>query len=654
MGEPATFIDINDFSPGIVGDRHGFTGPSSTSNPNNSSTVGLNGNGAATIDDTFGCAVDPTGALVPLPGRALIDQTPWQQFAEAAHVGTNYFPAGKLGYYLLDARVMPYTVTDTHNAGTERDSLFLTFGAFYDPGNTGAYRQLVWSVIAGINQTMWGTVHWSRYAPGVSPSPATSIPSSNVAVTRQVDGNRDANGFLRYGVQFTQNSMWFMVAPSRDGTVGNDETGWADGSIPANELALTNYQGTTGRNTYPDSNDGLIDGVVGIFPDPRDLDTFSPRYMSGMITGYMAIAHQGRIIIASLLSRGYGPGFNAIVDRVAFSPIYNSALNGSLVAPTTTMGPPDYTSSIAGDDVVSPIGTLGSIQASELIVIKHGRGGVLMRGDMDNFEAVSLPYIESTYGIVSHGVGTPIGWVYGSRNGVFVWSGGDTSEKLSKQIEGYFWNHASNQIYAGNQGRFDYWHPWVCVPNDYIMDINSKSWWKLEDSSDTSRSTYNIYQVSALNGRLYAFEHRMAPGAKPVIYSYDPEVLRPGYSWKSQPLIETRDRMMAVQDIEITFTNQVPYGGSHTFAITFFGFDELGDQIESSTQTLTPNATPEGGTQVLRTHKINGTGAFVARYVQVRIVVAGGATGPTTPAPKIHQIRIGITDRNRTPNRDSA
>lgn len=664
MGEPKEWIEIADFSPGIQADRHGYTGASATANPSNNTFSALGVNGSAVVDDTFGCHADRTGALCPLPKRTAVTQASWAPFASNGNTSPNHFPTGKVGYFTLDARITSYIVSDVHDASDESDALFILFGAFYAPSGDGNYRQVVWGVVMGLDIDVWKVVHYDRYAPSIVPSPALSIMSGNVALTRHITGELDDLGFPRYDIYTTQNTVFFMLSPSRDGTVGDDNTSWATGAIPAAETALTSFTTDTGQTDYPTGIDTTVDtfsGCIGIFPDPLTLtnppvltDDWYPRYIGGLVAlpGYMAIAHQGRAVMAALLSRGYGDGYNLVLDRVTYSPVYNCSLILDATTPETLQSPPDYESSVAGDDIVAPIGTLASITASELLVVKHGRGGVIMRGDMDNFEAVNLPYIESTYGVVSHGVGTPIGWVYGSRNGVFVWSGGQTSEKLSPQLDGFFWNHAPDLEYAGNQGRFGYWHPWVMVPNDFMHDIVSKSWWKLEDTADTGRNPYSWYDTSALNGKLYALPFKHTPGADPTVYVYDPNVLRESYSWKSQPLVETRERTYSVEAIEITLTTPVPASTpAQTITVTFTGLNERGDQVTSQSQTIALNASAVGGTQVLYAQVINGDGAFVARYIQVRLVV--NQNSATQPAPKIHKVRVGVTDRARQRDRGS-
>jgi hypothetical protein len=231
---------------------------------------------------------------------------------------------------------------------------------------------------------------------------------------------------------------------------------------------------------------------------------------------------------------------------------------------------------------------------------------------------------------------------------VFAWSGGQTADRLSKQIDGYFVEHDPTLAYTGVQGRMTYWQPYLVVPNDFIMDMEGQSWWKLEDSSDTGREIYSHYDTSALNNKLYAFPYRNAPAADPVVYSYDPDVLRSSYSWKSLPIIETRRNLIAFEDVEITFTMAYPWTVATTIAVTLTGINELGQQVQSNTMTFTANVTsPAAGSQVTIKQNVSASagvqGAFTAKYVQVRVV----ATAASGPAPKIHEILLGVREDKR-------
>lgn len=677
MGVSKDYIEIADFSPGIFGDRFGFqdtdfdTPTNRTANPANSSFRQLEANGAATIEGTFGCYADKSGALAPLPRGQYISQPTWLPFSDPTHTGTGYHPAGYVGYYLLDARLIS-GVTD--NVGQET-WVWMSFGTFMDPANANGYRQLVWCVLAGIDFDRWETPHWGKSAAYVVPAPVRNLPSGNIVLTRSVTGDRDAEGLINYGVDTTQNTVVFIFHSSpvgrASGQMGDEYQQWSSGTaIPADELALTNYALSTGQTNYPSTVDQTpgVGGTppspyLGIFPNPRDRDQSLPRYVGNgqIIPGFLMIEHQGRNVIACHTSKNFGGNYATVdipdwlIDRLFWSDPLNPALVFDVVAPDTVQFPLNYSTAFSGDDNPNLIGTLATMNAGELLVVKYGKGAILLRGDLNNYEAIALPYVESTYGIIGHGVGTPIGWVYGSRNGIFAWNEGPISEKLSMQIDGFFYDHTfgpESVPYRGNRHRFGYWHPWVCIPYDYLYSIESKSWWRLEDPADTSRRSYNIYDVSSITGDLYGFEWKMDPGDIPKIKRYELDDPRDTYSWRSHPLVETRDTMFSVEECELTISTIGPTRGEFTATVTLDGFDIFGTALLPviiAQDLPIPNVLDFFGAP--QVYMFQPQPAFNARYVQVTVAFAPtpGSTGFQGPAPKLHKIRIGRSDRARTP-----
>ena len=678
MGQTQDYIEIANFSPGIFADRYGYqaadldTPTNRTANPLNDTFITLESNGAATIDETYGCFADKSGALCPLPLGEYITQSTWRIFGDADDVGTNFYPAGYEGYYLLDARVIS-GVTD--NVGQET-WVWMSFGCYLDPAGAAGYRQLVWCVLAGLDYDRWETPHWGRAAPYEVPAPVRNLPSGNVVTTRSVTGDRDADGLVNYGVDTTQNTIVFIFHSSpvgrASGQIGDEYQAWATGTaIPADELALTNYALTTGETDYPRTVDQTgAPGAeptpyLGIFPDPRDRTQSLPRYVGNgqIIPGFLMIEHQGRNVIACHTSKPFGGNYATgdvpdwLIDRLFWSDPLNPGLATDVTDPGTVQFPLNYSTAFSGDDNTNLIGTLATMTAAELLVVKYGKGAMLLRGDLNNYEAIALPYVESTYGIIGHGIGTPLGWVYGSLNGVFAWNGGPTSAKLSEQIEGFFYDHTfgSEQVpYRGNRHRFGYWHPWVCIPYDYLYSTDTKSWWRLENPLDTGIRAYNIYDVSSITGDLYAFEWKMDPGDKPKIKRYQLDNPRDTYSWRSQVLLETRDRVYSVEEIEVTLSATVPNRGRHQVTITLEGFNADGTAATpvATTRVIPLPATPigMGGPEVL---KLQPSPAFNARYIQVTILVepeTGQGNVFQGPAPKIHKLRIGRSERARMAN----
>lgn len=258
----------------------------------------------------------------------------------------------------------------------------------------------------------------------------------------------------------------------------------------------------------------------------------------GPINPYLLVAHQGRVTMAdrrrsrlatTLLSEIATRTFGHADDLVWYSdyavpcqspflfPLNNDGLptitnTAYGTYPKATMNP--YNKLLIAEDDVSEIGTIGVTTVDQLLIVKHHTGGAMISGDLDNPSIRRLPYIESTGGVICKGANTPIGFVYGSNNGIYVWAGGDSTQKLSTQLDGFFWDHtngSTEETYAGSRGRMAYWNNLVCVPNNFLYDIEAQSWWRFKVTDllpiSADIAPYNCYDKDE-QGQLYAFPYR--------------------------------------------------------------------------------------------------------------------------------------------------
>ncbi len=310
------------------------------------------------------------------------------------------------------------------------------------------------------------------------------------------------------------------------------------------------------------------------------------------------------------------------------------------------------------EDMVSPIGVLGVVTADELLVVKARGGGALVRGDLDNPTVRRMPHIQSTGGITSKGAQTPLGYVYGARTGVFVFDGGDVTKKLSRQIDGFFWNPYEEEDISleGSYGRFAYWNDMVFVPNNFVYDVESDSWWKLDDRFviDLDPLTYqawphyNIY-LNNNTGRLFCFPYKCtettADNTGRVWHVLDDTFLATQYSWQSHPLVETRGRRQSFRDVRLVVTARA----AAEIVVTLTGYDEEGDTVATRTVSFTVDPSNADLPQIMRKDIATN---FAAEYVQVRLQATSGTLADpdfADPAPKIHSVRLGLSPRQRTP-----
>lgn len=144
-GEPDSFIEINDFSPGIFSDFHATDNTvADTTNQSDLRGALPTSNGAATVENTYDCIADKLGALVPLP-KAVLGQSQTCLPGGNTNAGnTNYMPAGLNAAYLLDAEVVPRSFTNgTTGSHAPHDRVYTLWTHRYDPVGGAAYKEFI-------------------------------------------------------------------------------------------------------------------------------------------------------------------------------------------------------------------------------------------------------------------------------------------------------------------------------------------------------------------------------------------------------------------------------------------------------------------------------------------------------------------------------
>jgi hypothetical protein len=579
-------IVLNNFTPGIHSSYHGGAG----------STVPLNG--AAVVDGTYRCCSDLSGALVPLPRR----RTGRQMNVEG--LGVTY-PPSLAAYYVMDGLALSRMYLTSGTAGSpDGETIAVALTTHADPSGGTNFRQLhmvrLYQLFRNLGPAV--DIYWAK-----SEVYTTTLPSFVLSTARNENALAGA----------ADQHIALINDPA-------NRAGLRGGAIPADEQVITSYDAdTTNGSLYPNT----ISNVY-VWPAVNDADTSTLQNVFGRVFQTYITGHQGRLVTSSALGRDFGASTRKWnTDRLAFNRA-NTLIADSFI--------PGYSALNAqyGEENTSGIGFIASTSADELLIVKNHGGGYVVRGDLENPSVARLPFIESTYGVTLVPAYTPLGLVYGTRNGVFVWGGGDASEKLSKQLDGHFFRH-SNDTYSGNSGRMDYWHPWVCVPNNYLYDTRTESWWRLEDPAAPSTLPFHCYSVVPSSGKLVAFSHKVDSNNFTLWSTYDPEELSSSYNWRSQPLIETKDRVTAFQDCTLVATG--PADATHTVTVTFTGYDKEGAPALPATATFTFDGT---GQPVILKSAIRPN--LNAMYVQVNI--AAVSDDEDVPAPKIHSLTIGVRD----------
>lgn len=604
------WITVSDFTPGIHGDFHGAVGT-----PGSTTRGSILRDGAATIEHTYGCRADQSGALVPLPAKvAGVTQTLLP--AGNANATTSYYPSGLIGAYLIDACYAPFFFPAANSFG-----VYTLWTFMYSTGGTGAsYKQMTVGVLyvqpaATVTHFFWESSDPTTY------SAAEPISSGSLCASRGTTAATyplDTGTFQRF----------VAIGCHRLGAAH------ASAAIPAAERAIMQYDTDISTN-YPFTV-GYVTGLVS-YPDITGLP-FTNKFLNG-ITGNqllfaprMVIEHQGRLIVASLQSATMAS--NGVLEPLIG---YSRVNDPNVLAAGGSSG-----GLYQNRGLLEGFGGMASLTSDELLLLAHQGGALLIRGDINNPTVVQLPFVESTHGVATHPAITPLGVVYGSRSGVFAWSGGDTSNRLSRQLDGMFWDHATgNETYENTRGRLCWWHPYVCVPGGFLFDSDTEAWWRLVDPSTNSSVPYNVFVTDPGSSTLYAFPYKLTATQNTVYDTYSPSVLSGSYSWRSHPLLQSRDRVFTASEVELVAANSVV--ADATVRVTLEGIGADGQLVDRVIDfTLTGSAVSGGRPQIIR--QTIPDGALAARYIQLRIEATSGST---YTAPKIMSIGVGVADRSR-------
>lgn len=370
--------------------------------------------------------------------------------------------------------------------------------------------------------------------------------------------------------------------------------------------------------SYTDSRDIFNVQPAVMYPSSATPTTDSTQTMAGLNTqggtsAYTLFAHQDRMNRFGI-TVNFGFGTNG---EVPFDGIQGTAPNDFL-----TLG---YTTETFVNENPGLFGSWVSMNASEAFLVKQQHGGYSLRGDVANPTIVRLPGVEPTGNAIN--IGTIDGngmYIYGTRNGVYGWSGGDTSPYLSPQIDGWFWKPGSGLTgvdqYLFTKGQFGRLGRYVFAPNNFIFDSAKGGWWKLTNPSDTTSPTYGFWDTSAGNYMIGAPVY-LGGGQNVLFDYYDVQQGQSSYSWTSQPLKVTQGRVVVFREIDLIAQ------GVGTVVITLMGLDG-----ETGTWTYPVNSPNRPTT-------INQMGSCHSHDVVVHI--ASTATDSSDPAPRIYRAAMG-------------
>jgi hypothetical protein len=551
-------IDLDNFTPGIF------------------SSYAANGgaqpapDGAAQETDTYGCYGHPSGGLHPFP-RVVATNT---KAITTPITEPTYYPTGLARWCILDTQivspVVPYEgdeTTDFAYSGVP-DFMFYAFESYYDSGGASSYDRVMsvrgfryfqatpTEVIVD-STTYTTTVHSSRRLFGYG-----SLDQGATTVT----GDGDVLPVLLYMLNpVIESSMVIGCYPNvPDGTPETDSQKDAPGTW-GRQVALLSHQG-------------------------RLVSVAKTRYSSGTSV--------------------YGPAVGADAEMIIADDVFFKAAKDVLGTGTGTL-PAQY-----GLESMNGWGTWCSYNAQDLFVVKQVGGGVKITGDIANPTVTRLPGIPSTHLAVNRGALTEKGYVYGTREGVWRWNGGDEAELLSAQLEGWFWDvDSSTRFPDAMKGKFGYLYPFLFAPNNWVLDTRSGGWFRLTDPASIQ---YAFYDVSA-GGHFYASPGFITATDPTLNHRYSMEEFAEEFSWRSQPIARTRNRRLTFREVSLVAQ------GTGTVTVDVIGL------VGEFSVTFTLDSSDRPHIQTLPVSQ-------AAHDVEVRITSTGEPDGT---APTVYRVSLG-------------
>ncbi len=347
---------------------------------------------------------------------------------------------------------------------------------------------------------------------------------------------------------------------------------------------------------------------VSIFPSLASPSTTSYDDLLTTTNG-IPLGYEGRLVIVTQQVSDHGAnalyGTNELFDYTdpPNSNTFPSPLQQEIFAPENPSG----------------IGTYHLVNMGQLLIIKHRDGGVLLMGDMNQPTVIRLPSIQATGALECFSASCSAGLVYISHyKGLWAWRGGDTSEKLSKQLDDDFYVPSTTQ--SVNGPRYGCWTfgDWVLVSNNWLYDTVTSSWWRIEDPSITSILQWSLGYENVAYGAVDSFS---TPSSN-VAYQFVGVTLANSYRWTGHPIRSTVNRFVECRELVLVAQGQ----GTVTITLT---------AADNSTQSFSFSVASASQPETFR--KSIG----VKGYNLIPQIDAVGA-GSSGPAPVVYSLAVGV------------
>jgi len=299
---------------------------------------------------------------------------------------------------------------------------------------------------------------------------------------------------------------------------------------------------------------------------------------------------------------------------------------------------------ILGAELPFGYGAWGTVSVGELLLVKKRGGAVIMYGDVANpTSAIQVQGVQSTGLIVGRAAATPQGLIYCSeKKGAWLWNGGNTSQKISQQIEDDFFDLETGTIQSNNYGfNVEPWQNWILFSHNRMWNAETNSWWVLYPTTDqASQSSYLTgydlwwYSPGSFGNIMYSAPLiSSSSNAWLGFITLDSTHGSPEYQWESVPIHVAKDADRVVDVRQITIRASDPGATGNCKVQPSLGL------WQGPVSTTAIGALPT-------TLRYNvGAGALGLLDIDGLIVRAWNTGGVGTSAPIIHSIDVGYQVR---------
>lgn len=605
------YIDITDFTTGIVGRVY-------------APELATDGAAAHVLNDganfysTENCVFHRFGGIYPGPGveDGFILTDSASSFFTTPNTSAHRHP--DLTRVVVSAVGI---VSPVHGDSSYRDIVYVLYNWVEDPLGLGGYRHF-WRLRGHDLWKLSYTKHnvgWEK-ASLIDPWPAdSSFPPSAPA---------------HYGYGFIDNTAQLVnVSGPPAFAFYRPAVSWAASEWAGNVISAT----TNVAQQLP--SDQNVDPVA-----PWDMDSKRISYTPGAIS-YL-VCHQGRTVVLHSILYGsshvgrYGPRFGKTNMEATEEMVYTNPLSRTI--PSAPPSAPT-SSTIFAEESFFGVGAMASMNANELLFVKHLGGGGVIRGPLSSPQVQRIPSLPGTDGFTHRPVVTPKGLVYVSRDRAFLWNGGDSVVDISELLEVSFDAAAALDSFLPQQAlraTLAYSHPYVFFPKGFVYNLELGYWTVLRINSSTvpnfslPRPTHFVKSAS---GHIYAlldYVNRYSPTDPTLGFRVSIGNVAPWWSWISQTISKSRGRKIVIREMVLKVTTL------YTSANSLMTVKIVGNgTLFSKTFTVTGKKY----TQEIR-FPVNVEGTNIHIYIESR-----GPGFSYAPAPAVNSISIGYHDGSSSP-----